>query len=102
MRYDKPIYFQTFTKGKYDPHTGNYAAKTTAEVECYASITDTGTDTLQLVYGELKQGCLTIRLQRPYSSAFDRIRIGDGEKAKFYRVDKSRLHNRVFIVSEVQ
>lgn len=101
MRYDKPIYFQTFTKGAYDPNTGNYGEKNTAEVERYASITDTGTDTLQLVYGELKQGCLTIRLQRPYSSTFDRIRIGEGEEAKFYRVDKSRLHNRVFIVSEV-
>lgn len=102
MRYNTPIYFQSAQAGEYDPSTGNYGPDSEKEVRKYAAITDTGTETLQLVYGELKQGCLTIRLQHPYESAFDRIRIGEGETAKFYRVDKSRLHKRVFIVSEEQ
>lgn len=98
MRYNTLIYFQSIITGEYERETGNYADDTTKEVKRYAAVTDTGTDTLQLVYGGLKQGSLTIRLQQAYVDAFDRIRIG----AKCYRVDKSRLCKRVFIVSEVQ
>lgn len=102
MRYNTPIYFQTVKPGEYEPETGNYGADKTEEVKKYAAITDTGTETLRLLYGELKQGSLTIRLQRPYVAAFDRIRIGEGENAKYYRVDRARLHKRTFIVSEEQ
>lgn len=102
MRYNTPIFFQSLKTGKYEPETGNYADDTPSEVKRYAAVTDTGTETLQLVYGGLKQGSLTIRLQQAYVDAFDRIRIGEEDKAKYYRVDKSRLCKRVFIVSEVQ
>ena len=101
MRYNTPIYFQRKQKGPYNATDGNYGPETTVEVKRYASVTDTGTDTLNLVYGGPKQGSLTIRLQRPYTDPFDRIRIGDGKQAKYYSVDKSRLYKRVFIVSEV-
>lgn len=102
MRYVTPVYFQTRKKGEYNTNTGNYDPETCDEVKRYASITDTGTETLQLIYGDIKQRALTIRLQRPYDAAFDRIRIGEGKNAKYYHVDKSRLHKRVFIISEVQ
>lgn len=102
MRYATPIYFQRKQKGAYNADTGDYGPETVAEVKRYASVTDTGTDTLNLVYGGPKQGSLTIRMQRPYEDPFDRIRIGDGEQAKYYSADKARLFNRVFIVSEVQ
>ena len=101
MRYSTPVYFKHKQKGAYDATTGNYSPETTKEVKRYASISDTGTDTLNLVYGGPKQGSLTIRLQMPYTEPFDQIRIGDGEQAKCYRADKARLFNRVFIVSEV-
>ena len=101
MRYNTPIYFQRKQKGAYNAATGDYSPETVKEVKRYASVTDTGTDTLNLVYGGPKQGSLTIRLQRPYTDPFDQIRIGDGEQAKYYRADKSRLRKRVFIVSEV-
>ena len=109
MRYGTPIYFQRKQKGAYDAAEGNYGPETTGEVKRYASVTDTGTETLHLVYGQLTQGgiatipqgSLTIRLQRPYTEPFDQIRIGDGEQAKCYKADKARLFNRVFIVSEV-
>ena len=97
MRYDKPIYFQTRKKGAYNATTGNYDPDNWDEVKRYASITETGTDTLHLLYGSIKQRALTIRLQRPYAAAFDRIRIGE----KFYNVDRSRLYSRVFVISEV-
>lgn len=97
MRYNTAVYFQRI-ESKYDTTTGNTGISLLSEDRRNAAITDTGTDTLQLIYGDIKQGALTIRLQRPYDAAFDRIRIGD----KLYRADRSRLHNRVFIVSEVQ
>lgn len=101
MRYNTPIYFQRKQKGPYNASDGNYGPETTEEVKRYASVTDTGTDTLNLVYGGPKQGSLTIRLQRPYAEPFDQIRIGDGKQAKYYGSDKARLFKRVFIVSEV-
>lgn len=100
MRFDTPIYFQTKKKGPYDPTTGNYGPSVLEEKKRYAAITNTGTDTLTLVYGELKQGSLTIRLQMAYTQPFDRIRIGD----KTYKVDKIRnlRTKQTLIVSEVQ
>ena len=90
MRYNTPVYFQSIQRGEYDASTGDYKPGNPTEAKRYAAITDTGTETLQLIYGELKQGSLTIRLQRPFNGVFDRIRIGEGKKAKSYRVDKSR------------
>ena len=97
MRYDTPIFFQKLIHGEYNANTGNYDDDTPVEDKHYASVTDSGVDTLKLVYGELKQGSLTIRLQRPYKKPFDTIRIGD----KTYRVDMSRQF-KSFVVSEVQ
>lgn len=97
MRYDEPIFFQRVIAGPYDATTGNYGEDTVAEVRKYASVTDSGVETLKLVYGTLQQGSKTIRLQRAYTEAFDKIRIG----GKIYKVDFSRF-DKVFVVSEVQ
>lgn len=97
MRYDTPIYLQTVKPGEYNENTGDYNDDVIAEVKKYADITDSGVETLKLIYGELKQGSLTIRLQQPYKRDFNRIRIGD----KLYNVDFAR-QQKVFIVSEVQ
>ena len=97
MRYDTPIYFQNITEGEYDTTTGNYVQDKTEETKVYANITDTKTDTLSLVYGGIKQGGLTIRLQQPFKKAFDFIRIDK----KRYKTDYSR-NNKIFVVSEVQ
>lgn len=96
MRYDTPVYFQTI-KSEYDSATGNTGISILTEVRRNASVTDSGTDTLTLVYGGIKQGSKTIRLQRPYEKPFDRIRIGE----KTYQVDFSRK-NRNFVVSGVK
>lgn len=100
MRFDTPIYFQCITPGEYDASTGDYGEDTIAEELRYASVTDTGDETLRLVYGELKQGSKTIRLQMQYTKAFDRVRIGE----KVYSVDKVRnlRTKQTFVVSEVQ
>ena len=96
MRYDKPVYFQSIAKGPYDASTGDYGESTVTEVMKRASVTDSSTETMMKLYGGIKQGSLTIRLQRPYTQSFDSIRVEN----KAYHVDRSRW-NRVFMVSEV-
>lgn len=100
MRYDTPVYFQRITPGEYDPDTGNYADDIVEETLRYASVMNTGEDTLRLVYDGPKQGSLTIQLQNHYEEPFGRIRVGN----KLYAVDFSRKlrMKHVFVVSEVQ
>lgn len=100
MRFDIPVFFQTVKSGAYDPHTGNYGPDTVTEELRWASVTNTGAQTLKLVYGDIKQESLTVRLQNPYGYPFDSIRIGE----KVYRVDFSRKLRikQTFVVSEVQ
>lgn len=100
MRYDKQVYFQRITPGEYDPGTGNYADDIVEETLRYASVMNTGEDTLRLVYDGPKQGSLTIQIQNHYTDPFDRIRVGE----KVYSVDYSRelRTKHVFVVSEVQ
>lgn len=87
------------TPGEYDESTGDYGDDTISEEKRHASVTDTGTETMNLVYGSIKQGSKTVRLQTHYKKSFDRIRIGDA----LYRVDFERKlrTKHVFVVSEV-
>ena len=98
MRFDKPIYFQNVTS-EYDAKTGNYT-ENIVETMKRASVTDSGVETMHLVYGSIHQGSKTIRLQNHYHAPFDSIRIG----SKRYNVDFSREFEikQVFVVSEVQ
>ena len=100
MRYDKQVYFQRITPGEYDPDTGNYADDIVEETLRYASVMNTGEDTLRLVYDGPKQGSLTIQIQNHYEEPFDRIRVG----GKVYSMDFSRelRTKQTFVVSEVQ
>jgi hypothetical protein len=99
MRYDTPIYFQTIKAGAYDASTGDYGEDIPSEERRDASVTDTGDETLTIIYGKIKQGVKTVRLQNHFDKPFDRIRIGE----KAYQVDKARRlrTKHVFIVSEV-
>jgi hypothetical protein len=100
MRFDTPVFFLSSKKGEYDHDTGNYKPDTVEETQCWASVTETREDTLNLIYGEIKQGCYTVRLQNIYRKVVYRIRIGD----KLYKVDfRRRLRTKdIFVVSEVQ
>jgi len=100
MRYDTPIYFQRITQGVYDPETGDYGDEIAEETCVYADVTSAGANTLNLVYGEIKEGSLVVRLRQHYTDTFNRIRIGD----KQYRVDLERKlrTGHVFTVSEVK
>lgn len=104
MRFNTPVFFQRRVPGEYNKSTGDYAPDVVTEDERHADVTNSTTATLRLVYGTIKEGSLTIRLQRPYKKPFDLIRIGEGEEAKLYCVDLSRplRSKQVFVVSEVQ
>ncbi len=99
MRYDKTVYFCSESK-TYDTETGDYVKGGTARDPKSASVMDTRTETLRLVYGEIRQDSYTIQLQNHYTNSFDYIEY-DGKK---YSVDfRRRLRNKeTFIVSEVQ
>ena len=99
MRFETPVYFQRVESGQYDAATGDYGPDVISEDMLRASVTDSSAQTLQLVYGELKQGSLTVRIQNHYTKPFDRIRIGN----KLFRVDMSRnlRSKQTFVVSEV-
>ena len=100
MRYDTPVYFQTIKAGAYDASTGNYGEDIVTEEKRDASVTDTGDETLNILYGEIKQGVKTVQLQNHYDKPFDRIRVGN----QVYRVDRARRLRvkHVFVISEVQ
>lgn len=97
MRYVTPIYFQRVTPGEYNAETGNYGDDIITEERRFASVMDSGTETLRLVYGTIKQGSKTILIQLPYTKPFDYIRIGE----KRYSVDFAR-RQKAFVASEVQ
>ena len=100
MRFDTPIYFVKNAEMVYDETTGDYVTGEPEETKRFADITDTGANALQLVYGELRQGSKTVRIQEAYTEPFDRIRIGED----LYKVDFTRTlrSKQTFIVSEVQ
>lgn len=100
MRFETPIFFQKTTPGSYDKTTGDYAPDTVTEAKRYAAVTNSGVETLQIVYGALRQGSLTVRLQTHYTEPFDSIRIGETQ----YHVDFTRKlrTKHVFVISEVQ
>ena len=99
MRYNTPIFFQSITPGEYDTETGNYGNDILTETKRYADVTSASVETLHLVYGEIRKGSYTVRLQNRYNMPFDSIRIGN----KKYHVDYSRplKVKQVFVVSEV-
>lgn len=100
MRFDTPIYFRRLTQGAYNETTGNYDDDTVAETEVMASVMDTQMEMLKLIYGDIRQGSLTVVIQNHYDQPFDNIRIGD----KVYRVDRTRRLRvkQSFVISGVQ
>jgi hypothetical protein len=101
MRYNTPIYFQNVEPGPLMDN-GDYADGEVIEVKKFADVTESDRQTLLLFFGEIREGHKTIRLRQPYKGVFSRIRLFEDGKDHFYKVDKSMLKNRVFVVHEVQ
>ena len=98
MRYSTPIYFVKEGEDEYDYATGDYVTTQPIKHEMWANVSDTGTERMQLIYGNLKQGAITVLIQGKYEEAFDYIEVGD----KKYNVDAFRTfrNDQAFNLSE--
>ncbi len=110
MRCDTQIYFVTDAEKTLvtDPTSesyGEYTSGLPAEVGRLADVTDTQAMTQQILYGAVREGTRTIRLNEPYTAAFDHIRVVDratGDSV-LMDVDAKRILRRrsTFICHEV-
>ena len=98
MRYSTAIYFVKEGEDEYDYSTGDYVTAGPIKHEVWANVSDTGTERMQLVYGALKQGAVTVRIQGEYEETFDYIEVDD----KKYNVDAFRTfrNDQAFNLSE--
>ena len=97
MRYSTPIYFVKEGE-EYNYDTGDYELVELVKDEAWANVSDTGTERMQLIYGALKQGAITVRIVGKYDKEFDYIQVGD----KKYNVDafKTFRNDQAFNLSE--
>ena len=98
MRYDKQIFFVKEGEEVYDYETGDYVTTEPIKDEAWANVSDTGTERMQLIYGALKQGAITVRIVGEYDESFDYIEVDD----KKYNVDafKTFRNDQAFNLSE--
>ena len=98
MRYDQRIYFVKEGEDEYDYATGDYVTTEPTKEEAWANVSDTSTERMQLVYGALKQGAITVRIQGKYVEMFDYIEVEN----KKYNVDAFRTfrNDQAFNLSE--
>lgn len=98
MRYDKEIYFVQKGEEKYDYNTGDYIETKPIKFKRYARVTDVGAEKMQLIYGELKKGAKTVRIQNHYLGPFDYIEID--EKKYSVQLERRMRNDRSFEVVE--
>lgn len=98
MRYDKKIYFVKQGEDIYDYDTGNHIPGETVKTEAWANVSDMGTQRQTLIFGALKQGALTMRIQGNYEDSRDYIEYN----GKPYDISTVRTfwHDQTFEVSE--
>ena len=77
MRYSTPIYFVKEGEDEYDYATGDYITTEPIKHEAWANVSDTGTERMRLIYGALKQGAITVRIQGKHDEVFDYVEVDD-------------------------
>lgn len=100
MRYDYPVYFCREGEGTYDAETGDYTDAEPLKAKRMASVTAASDEKVQVVYGQMLQGVLSVQLQNHYDEPFDYLEVG----GKKYHADaRKRLRVKdVYTVSEVK
>ena len=100
MRFDQKIQLVTEGEKVFDPSTGNNITAEPTYIGVWANVTDMTEDTQAFLFGGLKQGAKTIRLQGHVMRRFDYVQIGDTK----YNVRSQRVLRRftVLKVSERQ
>lgn len=74
MRYDKLVEFVTHGEKVYNEDTGDYEMKGERVVKRMASISNTGEEKLNLLFGKIGQNMFTIRIKTPIVGHFCFVR----------------------------
>ena len=98
MRYDTAVAFQTIDLVY--KSNGDYEESVSEEHIEYGSVTDTDVQTMQLVYGGIKQGSITLHLQNKVDYPYDRIVI-DGTPYVVDQLINLRV-KQAYVLSEWQ
>lgn len=102
MRYNRKVWFVNEAEPVYDDLTGDYLAGKVERIFRYASISTTGEESQNMLYGKIKEGALTVLIQNTVEAPFQYIEVD--EEGKKYLVDNKRKTRRglVLRVSESQ
>ena len=87
MRYDKSIYFVSNVDKHYDAELGEWVHGQTSRVKKFANVTAMSANRQQVIFGDVSNKRLIVRLQRVYSEPYDLLEI-DG---KSYQVDNEHV-----------
>ena len=87
MRYDKPIYFVSNIDKHYDVELGEWVQGQTSRVKKFANITAMSESRQQVIFGDISNKRLIVRLQRVYREHYDLLEI-DG---KSYHADTEHV-----------
>lgn len=87
MRYDKPIYFVSNVDKHYDAELGEWVQGQTSRVKKFANVTAMSANRQQVIFGDVSNKRLVVRLQRVYREPYDLLEI-DG---KSYQVDNEHV-----------
>ncbi len=66
MRANTKVYFITEGETEYDASTGDYIESENTRDLQWANVSDTGEQRMTLLYGSIKQGAKTVRLNHTY------------------------------------
>lgn len=87
MRYNKPFYFVSNVGKHYDAELGEWVHGETSRVKKFADITAMSANRQQVIFGDVSNKRLIVRLQRIYRKPYDLLEI-DG---KSYQVDNEHV-----------
>ena len=87
MRYDKPFYFVSNVDKHYDAELGEWVQGQTSRVKKYGNVTAMSANRQQVIFGDVSNKRLIVRLQRVYREPYDLLEI-DG---KSYQVDAEHV-----------
>ena len=102
MRYDRKVWFVNEKESVYDETTGDYTDPVVERIFRNASISTTGEQSMVMLYGKIKQGAYTVRIQNGLEAPYQHIEI-DIIGNKFLIDDRKQLRRDLVLkVSESQ
>jgi hypothetical protein len=102
MRYDRKVWFVNESESVYDEATGDYTDPVVERIFRLANITTTGEQSMVMLYGKIRQGAYTVRVQNGLEAPYQHIEV-DSIGNKYLVDSKKQLRNDLVLkVSESQ